>query len=212
MTSFFCRRNILPEMTDSYLKSCHRRNDSLCPIFRLGDVVQEAGEKFPEMAIEVGSPGFYLLYIWHLPLFWGGVAPLFKTIWIQVVQLYCLWSFYSFSCVDHRGASSASRSNGTATWTHSCGAASPNTPLDGWMRRRATRRCIPASTSGVWRSEVRFTISTYWYFLLWLLWLLRLSKDNALCWYWKLRVSKISVLWCKSVSLQIYSRHPSWAK
>lgn len=42
-------------MTDSYLKSCHRGNDSLCPIFRLGDIVREAGEKFPAMAVEVGS-------------------------------------------------------------------------------------------------------------------------------------------------------------
>lgn len=48
-----CRRNILPGMTDSYLKSCHRRNDPLCPIFKLGDVVRDAGEKFSEMAVEV---------------------------------------------------------------------------------------------------------------------------------------------------------------
>lgn len=45
-------------MTDSYLKSCHRGNDSLCPIFRLGDIVREAGEKFPEMAVEVGLAPF----------------------------------------------------------------------------------------------------------------------------------------------------------
>lgn len=40
-------------MTDSYLKSCHRGNDPLCPIFKLGDVVRDAGEKFSEMAVEV---------------------------------------------------------------------------------------------------------------------------------------------------------------
>lgn len=40
-------------MNDAYLRSCHRGNDSLCPIFRLGDIVQEAGEKFSEMAVEV---------------------------------------------------------------------------------------------------------------------------------------------------------------
>lgn len=40
-------------MNDAYLRSCQRGNDSLCPIFRLGDVVREAGEKFSEMAVEV---------------------------------------------------------------------------------------------------------------------------------------------------------------
>ncbi len=49
----FNRRNILPEMNDAYLRSCQRANDSLCPIFRLGDVIREAGEKFSEMAVEV---------------------------------------------------------------------------------------------------------------------------------------------------------------
>ncbi|XP_006797812.1 P2X purinoceptor 7 [Neolamprologus brichardi] len=42
----YIRRNILPEMNDAYLRNCHRGNDSLCPIFRLGDIVREAGEKF----------------------------------------------------------------------------------------------------------------------------------------------------------------------
>ncbi|TNN52404.1 P2X purinoceptor 4 [Liparis tanakae] len=48
----FIRRNILPEMNDGYLRSCQRDKDKLCPIFRLGDVVREAGEKFSDMAIE----------------------------------------------------------------------------------------------------------------------------------------------------------------
>uniref|UniRef100_A0A672FH28 P2X purinoceptor n=1 Tax=Salarias fasciatus TaxID=181472 RepID=A0A672FH28_SALFA len=50
----FTRRNILPWMNDSYLKSCQRKTDSLCPIFRLGDIVREAGESFTEMAVEGG--------------------------------------------------------------------------------------------------------------------------------------------------------------
>lgn len=50
------RRNILPEMSATYLKNCQRVNDSLCPIFRLGDMVREAGENFREMAVEVSSP------------------------------------------------------------------------------------------------------------------------------------------------------------
>lgn len=53
----FFRRNILPNMDAGYLRSCHRGNDSMCPIFRLGDVVREAGEKFTEMAIEGGVIG-----------------------------------------------------------------------------------------------------------------------------------------------------------
>ncbi|KAM6931210.1 P2X purinoceptor 7 [Xenentodon cancila] len=56
----FIRRNILPEMNGSYLRSCHRGNDSLCPIFRLGDVVQEAGEKFTDMAVEGGVIGIQI--------------------------------------------------------------------------------------------------------------------------------------------------------
>lgn len=56
----FIRRNILPGMTDSYLKSCHRGNDPLCPIFKLGDVVRDAGEKFSEMAVEGGVIGIQI--------------------------------------------------------------------------------------------------------------------------------------------------------
>ncbi|CAB1414184.1 unnamed protein product [Pleuronectes platessa] len=49
----FIRRNILPQMNHAYLRSCQRENDSLCPIFRLGDMVREAGEKFSDLAVEV---------------------------------------------------------------------------------------------------------------------------------------------------------------
>ncbi|KAG8011749.1 P2X purinoceptor 7 [Nibea albiflora] len=56
----FIRRNILPNMNDAYLRSCQRGNDSLCPIFRLGDIVQEAGEKFSEMAVEGGVIGIQI--------------------------------------------------------------------------------------------------------------------------------------------------------
>lgn len=42
-------------MNDTYLKGCDRVTDSLCPIFRLGDMVREAGENFHEMAVEVRS-------------------------------------------------------------------------------------------------------------------------------------------------------------
>ncbi|GAA6223747.1 P2X purinoceptor 4-like [Lates japonicus] len=56
----YFRRNILPEMNNAYLKSCNRANDSLCPIFRLGDMVRDAGEKFSDMAIEGGIIGILI--------------------------------------------------------------------------------------------------------------------------------------------------------
>uniref|UniRef100_A0A3Q0RW80 P2X purinoceptor n=1 Tax=Amphilophus citrinellus TaxID=61819 RepID=A0A3Q0RW80_AMPCI len=56
----YIRRNILPQMNDAYLRSCHRENDSLCPIFRLGDIIREAGEKFSEMAVEGGVIGILI--------------------------------------------------------------------------------------------------------------------------------------------------------
>ncbi|XP_051924924.1 P2X purinoceptor 7 isoform X3 [Hippocampus zosterae] len=56
----FIRRNILPEMTESYLRKCRRANDSLCPIFMLGDVVNRAGENFSTMAVEGGVIGIQI--------------------------------------------------------------------------------------------------------------------------------------------------------
>ncbi|XP_048098839.1 P2X purinoceptor 7 isoform X5 [Alosa alosa] len=55
----YIRRNILPEMTDTYLKKCifNRRSHPYCPIFRLGDIVTEAKEKFTEIAVEGGVIG-----------------------------------------------------------------------------------------------------------------------------------------------------------
>ncbi|XP_033829104.1 P2X purinoceptor 7 [Periophthalmus magnuspinnatus] len=50
----YIRRNILPWMSESYLRSCERKLDPLCPIFRLGDMVREAGENFHELAVEGG--------------------------------------------------------------------------------------------------------------------------------------------------------------
>ncbi|XP_030621132.1 P2X purinoceptor 7 [Chanos chanos] len=58
----YIRRNILPEMTDTYLKKCiyNRRTDPYCPIFRLGDIVHEARENFSDMAIEGGVIGIQI--------------------------------------------------------------------------------------------------------------------------------------------------------
>ncbi|XP_061625086.1 P2X purinoceptor 4-like isoform X1 [Phyllopteryx taeniolatus] len=56
----FIRRNILPEMTESYLTRCQRGNDSLCPVFTLGDVVHQAGGNFSTMAVEGGVIGIQI--------------------------------------------------------------------------------------------------------------------------------------------------------
>ena len=41
-------------MNDAYLRGCHRGDDALCPIFRLGDIVHQAREDFAVLAVEVG--------------------------------------------------------------------------------------------------------------------------------------------------------------
>ncbi|XP_061880070.1 P2X purinoceptor 4-like isoform X2 [Entelurus aequoreus] len=64
----FIRRNILPEMDDAYLRSCQRANDSLCPIFRLGDVVRQAGQNFSQMAVEGGVIGIQIKWDCNLDL------------------------------------------------------------------------------------------------------------------------------------------------
>ncbi|KAK6461357.1 P2X purinoceptor 4-like [Huso huso] len=52
----YTKRNILPDINDTYLRWCifNRKTDPYCPKFRLGDIVQEAGENFIEMAVEGG--------------------------------------------------------------------------------------------------------------------------------------------------------------
>lgn len=55
MSSSSSRRNILPHINNSYLKRCHfnRSTDPDCPIFRLKDIVSEAGEEFQDIAVKV---------------------------------------------------------------------------------------------------------------------------------------------------------------
>ncbi|XP_037536101.1 P2X purinoceptor 7 [Nematolebias whitei] len=71
----FIRRNILPQMDDSYLRSCSRGSDSLCPIFRLGDIVQEAGEKFSDLAVEGGVIGIQIKWDCNLDRFMQRCLP-----------------------------------------------------------------------------------------------------------------------------------------
>ena len=51
------RRNILSNITTTYLKSCiyDAVTDPFCPIFRLGKIVESAGHSFQDMAVEVGA-------------------------------------------------------------------------------------------------------------------------------------------------------------
>uniref|UniRef100_A0A8C0WYS2 ATP receptor n=1 Tax=Castor canadensis TaxID=51338 RepID=A0A8C0WYS2_CASCN len=55
----FSKRNILPNITTTYLKSCiyDTHTDPFCPIFRLGKIVENAGHNFQEMAVEGGIMG-----------------------------------------------------------------------------------------------------------------------------------------------------------
>ncbi|XP_063171707.1 P2X purinoceptor 7 [Candoia aspera] len=51
----YTTRNVSPEFNTSCIYSKHKA--SLCPIFRLGDILQEAGENFSEVAVEGGIIG-----------------------------------------------------------------------------------------------------------------------------------------------------------
>ncbi|XP_071338131.1 P2X purinoceptor 4b [Trachinotus anak] len=64
------RRNILPHINSSYLKRCqfNRLTDPDCPIFRLKDIVSEAGEEFQDMAVKGGILG--IIIDWSCDLDW----------------------------------------------------------------------------------------------------------------------------------------------
>ncbi|XP_070573245.1 P2X purinoceptor 4-like isoform X3 [Ptychodera flava] len=60
----FSKRNILESSNETFLKECHydSRDPDLqfCPIFRLGDIVREAGEDFEKLAFEGGVMGIFI--------------------------------------------------------------------------------------------------------------------------------------------------------
>ncbi|XP_053557710.1 P2X purinoceptor 4 [Bombina bombina] len=58
----FSKRNILPNISNSYLKTClyDRIHNPFCPIFRLGNIVSEAGESFQDMAVQGGVMGIQI--------------------------------------------------------------------------------------------------------------------------------------------------------
>uniref|UniRef100_A0A3B3QMZ8 P2X purinoceptor n=1 Tax=Paramormyrops kingsleyae TaxID=1676925 RepID=A0A3B3QMZ8_9TELE len=75
----YFKRNILPEMTETYLKGCmyNRQKDPLCPIFRLGDIVKEAKENFTEMAVEGGIIGVNIKWNCDLDQFFRHCRPVY---------------------------------------------------------------------------------------------------------------------------------------
>ncbi|KAG1973870.1 P2X purinoceptor 4b [Pimephales promelas] len=56
------KRNILQHINSTYLKNCtfNRKTDPHCPIFRLGDIVTEAGEDFSVIALKGGNIGIFI--------------------------------------------------------------------------------------------------------------------------------------------------------
>ncbi|KAM7391475.1 hypothetical protein PAMP_022163 [Pampus punctatissimus] len=70
----FHRRNILPHINSSYLKSCefNRTTDPYCPIFRLKHIASEAGEDFQEMAVKGGILGIFIDWSCDLDWWAGG--------------------------------------------------------------------------------------------------------------------------------------------
>uniref|UniRef100_A0A8C6SL95 P2X purinoceptor n=1 Tax=Neogobius melanostomus TaxID=47308 RepID=A0A8C6SL95_9GOBI len=74
----YIRRNILPWMNEAYLKSCDRKRDPLCPIFRLGDMVREAGENFKELAVEGGVIGLQIKWDCDLDRFTHRCLPVYS--------------------------------------------------------------------------------------------------------------------------------------
>ncbi|XP_070619294.1 P2X purinoceptor 7 isoform X2 [Erythrolamprus reginae] len=64
----YTTRNIPPEFNISCIYSKHQA--SLCPIFRLGDILEEAGEKFSELAIQGGIIGIEINWDCNLDA-WG---------------------------------------------------------------------------------------------------------------------------------------------
>ncbi|XP_064424371.1 P2X purinoceptor 7, partial [Latimeria chalumnae] len=58
----YTKRNILPHVNETYLKTCtfNRTRDPHCPVFILGNIFQEAGENFSEVAIQGGVMGIQI--------------------------------------------------------------------------------------------------------------------------------------------------------
>ncbi|XP_051828718.1 P2X purinoceptor 4 [Antechinus flavipes] len=66
----FTKRNILPNTNATYLKSCiyDAKTNPYCPIFRLGQIVESAGQNFQQMAMEGGIMGIQINWNCNLDL------------------------------------------------------------------------------------------------------------------------------------------------
>ncbi|XP_029467919.1 P2X purinoceptor 1 isoform X2 [Rhinatrema bivittatum] len=64
------RRNLVETVTRDSLKSCiyHKTNDPLCPVFKLGYIVEESGQSFAELAYKGGTVGIQI--DWDCDLDW----------------------------------------------------------------------------------------------------------------------------------------------
>ncbi|XP_059910738.1 P2X purinoceptor 4b isoform X2 [Gadus macrocephalus] len=73
----FHRRNIMPHINSSYLKTCvfNSSTDPHCPIFRLKQIVSDAGEEFQVMAVEGGVLGILIDWTCDLDLWASQCLP-----------------------------------------------------------------------------------------------------------------------------------------
>uniref|UniRef100_G3WUQ8 P2X purinoceptor n=1 Tax=Sarcophilus harrisii TaxID=9305 RepID=G3WUQ8_SARHA len=66
----FTKRNVLPNINTSYLNSCNydAKTNPYCPIFRLGQIVESAGQNFQQMAVKGGIMGIQIKWNCNLDL------------------------------------------------------------------------------------------------------------------------------------------------
>ncbi|XP_056412375.1 P2X purinoceptor 1 isoform X2 [Hyla sarda] len=64
------RQNLVESVTSKYLKTCqyHKDKDPLCPVFRMGYIVEQTGQKFIDIARKGGTIG--IVIDWHCDLDW----------------------------------------------------------------------------------------------------------------------------------------------
>ncbi|XP_054450117.1 P2X purinoceptor 7 [Pteronotus mesoamericanus] len=72
----YTTRNILPDFN----KTCifHKTKDPLCPIFRLGDIFQETGDNFSEVAIQGGIMGIEIYWDCNLDRWFHHCRPQYR--------------------------------------------------------------------------------------------------------------------------------------
>ncbi|KAL7987034.1 hypothetical protein Chor_005953 [Crotalus horridus] len=64
------KRNLVEQVTERYLKKCvyHKDKDPLCPVFKLGHMVEESGQNFSQLAFKGGTVGITIN--WDCDLDW----------------------------------------------------------------------------------------------------------------------------------------------